>query len=1301
MQADVDAGKVDNSATATLAAVTSAEATATVRLRAGQQRQLPVLAVAAVSGPEDVGELPFTVTLSAASIQTVTVAYATGDDSATAATDYTATSRVLTFAPGARSRTLAVTVSDDDLDEADEKFNVQFSAAWNATLGGGGTELTVSGTIRDDDQRGLSVSPATLTVAEGASKTYAVELTSQPTAQVTVAVGGTTGTDLTVDKTSLTFGTSTWSTAQTVEVSADEDDGAGNDSATLTHTAAGGDYGSLTGNLPVTVTDDDTPALVIDPASLTVTEGGSETYTVKLATEPTAQVEVAVEIAVEGTTDTDLTLDNASLTFGTSTWSTAQTVQVTAGQDDDAEEDRATLTHTAAGGDYGSLTGNLTVTVTDDATDGTAETMLTVAAAAIDEADANLHFTVAATPPSTQMVTVRYATSDGTAAEGSDYTAASGTLTFTVGQPAATVAVPVHEDAVDEADEQFTLTLSEPTGARLAGDQTTVTATGAIIDDDLRGVTVQPTELTLNSGENGVYKVALTSEPTGSVTVTPTVGDDGDLTLVPPRLTFETDDWSTPQAFTVIVHSGRRIVRRAITHDATGADYDDVTPDQVTVTTLGEAPEPPPPTPPRSTSVTLQLEPDRVAEGAGAASVRITATLDASPRPDATAVTVTVSGGSAEVGTDFVSVPSFTVSIPAHAQSGAATFTLAPVDDLLDEVDETVTVGGSTDASDLTVHGATLTISDDDAAPRLSIADARAVENSGEILFQVRLERASGRRITVVCMSEDGTATAPDDYEGKVGVLTLEPGQTAASIRLAVRDDRVHEPDETLKMVLSEPSNVKLEHGAATATGTIIDDDAAVTRMWLSRFGRTVAAEVLDAVAQRLDDAAVSDSQVSIGGHRLQPSGGAAEPEPERTVLADNVETDAMHFSDLLAGSSFLVASDTAVPATGADAPRHDAGGSAAGGSWAAWGRGFATQLAGTDGEVTLSGQVIGGIAGFDYDWGWMLAGLSAAHSIGSGTFKIPDSTDPSERELAVTSSMTSVHPYLRLAPADGVALWGLAGYGLGSMKLDDREPETGIEMKLAAFGARGALLAPEAGRGFGLDLKSDGFLVLMNTRETAGIPVVEADASRLRLLLDASLGVPLGVAGALRTSLEVGVRYDAGDAEEGAGLELGGGLGYSYPAWGLSLDTSARMLLAHQDRDYREWGAAGSLHLDPGDPGRGISLDLHSSWGPDASAAARLWSVHDAGELIAVARAPSAGRLAAELGYAIQLSGSDGVVVPHLGFALDGSGERTYRVGGSLTRGTALSFGVEGTRTETAHAPPTYLVTLDATLRW
>ena len=54
------------------------------------------------------------------------------------------------------------------------------------------------------------------------------------------------------------------------------------------------------------------------------------------------------------------------LTFTTTSWSTLQSVTVSAGQDDDAVNDTATLTHTASGGDYGSATGSVTVTVADD-----------------------------------------------------------------------------------------------------------------------------------------------------------------------------------------------------------------------------------------------------------------------------------------------------------------------------------------------------------------------------------------------------------------------------------------------------------------------------------------------------------------------------------------------------------------------------------------------------------------------------------------------------------------------------------------------------------------------------------------------------------------------------------------------------------------------------------------------------------------------------------------------------------------------------------------------------------------------
>ena len=131
--------------------------------------------------------------------------------------------------------------------------------------------------------------------------------------------------------------------------------------------ASGGDYAGETASLAVTVTDDETPepaGIVLSTSSLGVAEGEDATYTVRLSTEPTAQVTVAVT----GHSGTDLTLDTASLTFTTATWNTAQTVTVTAGEDDDADNDTATLLHTASGGDYAGETASVAVTVTDDET---------------------------------------------------------------------------------------------------------------------------------------------------------------------------------------------------------------------------------------------------------------------------------------------------------------------------------------------------------------------------------------------------------------------------------------------------------------------------------------------------------------------------------------------------------------------------------------------------------------------------------------------------------------------------------------------------------------------------------------------------------------------------------------------------------------------------------------------------------------------------------------------------------------------------------------------------------------------
>ena len=92
----------------------------------------------------------------------------------------------------------------------------------------------------------------------------------------------------------------------------------GADTATLTHTASGGDYASVTKNLLVIVADNDTPGMTVTPSTLDVNEGGDATYTVKLATQPAGEVTVTIS----GHAGTDLSLDKTSLTFTVVNWNT-------------------------------------------------------------------------------------------------------------------------------------------------------------------------------------------------------------------------------------------------------------------------------------------------------------------------------------------------------------------------------------------------------------------------------------------------------------------------------------------------------------------------------------------------------------------------------------------------------------------------------------------------------------------------------------------------------------------------------------------------------------------------------------------------------------------------------------------------------------------------------------------------------------------------------------------------------------------------------------------------------------------
>ncbi|MBF2755845.1 MAG: hypothetical protein ISN29_11405, partial [Gammaproteobacteria bacterium AqS3] len=172
---------------------------------------------------------------------------------------------------------------------------------------------------------GLTLSPTSLTINEGSSKTFTVKLTKNPKNTRTVTLSSN-NSDVTVNKTSLTFTTSNWNQTQTVTVRAAHDADSINDTATISLTGSK----INTASVGVTVIDDDA-GLILSSSSLTVVEGGSKAFRVKLARNPGGTRTVTL-----ASNNTDVTVDTKStvvgkqksLTFPTSNWNAYQIVRV-------------------------------------------------------------------------------------------------------------------------------------------------------------------------------------------------------------------------------------------------------------------------------------------------------------------------------------------------------------------------------------------------------------------------------------------------------------------------------------------------------------------------------------------------------------------------------------------------------------------------------------------------------------------------------------------------------------------------------------------------------------------------------------------------------------------------------------------------------------------------------------------------------------------------------------------------------------------------------------------------------------
>ena len=509
------------------------------------------------------GRATYTVALNALPTGTVTVTpTATGDSDISV-------SGALTFTTGNWNTAQTVTVSaaaDDD------------AAAGTATIahtasGGGYDSVTIApvmATEDDNDTAGVTLDPETLSVTEESTDTYTVVLDTLPTGPVTVSVAKQSGgdDDLTVSPATLTFTTDDWSTAQTVTVSAADDADTDDGTATFTHSASGADYGSVViDSVKATESDNDMPGVTVDPETLSVTEESTDTYTVVLDTLPTGPVTVSV--AKQSGGDDDLTVSPTALTFTTGNWNTAQTVTVSAADDADTDDGAATFTHSASGGDYGSVViDSVKATESDNDMPGVTVDPETLS---VTEESTDTYTVVLDTLP-TGPVTVSVAKQSG---GDDDLTVSPTALTFTTDDWSTAQTVTVSA-AADDDTAAGTATFTHSASGGGYDDVTIASVSATEADDDMAGVSVSESRLPVPEGGSASYTVALDTPPTAAVEIAVAKQSEGDadLTVSPAALTFTTADWNTPQTVTVSAAADADTTAgtATITHTATSTD---------------------------------------------------------------------------------------------------------------------------------------------------------------------------------------------------------------------------------------------------------------------------------------------------------------------------------------------------------------------------------------------------------------------------------------------------------------------------------------------------------------------------------------------------------------------------------------------------------------------------------------------------------------------------------------------------------------------------------------------------------
>ena len=829
----------------------------------------------------------------------LTVSYATADGTATAGTDYTAASGTLTFSQtAAGSQTFKVSTAEDSIDEGTgETFTVTISSP----SGGGGPApslgtASVSTTITDDDDAptGITLSAEPNTLGEDDDAT---------TVTVTATLEGSTLPSDTVVTIGTLAGTATKDTDYTVtslaSIAIPANSSTGTGSLTITPTDDTVVEGDETITIPgttttqvglsvtaatVTLTDDDkstTPTDDKDSAEISISgptggvaEGSDATFTVTLSKSVSKAVTVAwsAPLGADSAEGADLGTTSGTVMFAANSAAGAtQDIDITA-TDDMLSETAESFTVT-----LGRISSTLFSQVS--LKNGASSAQATIAASdpitisisgptSVDEGDTTTDYTVSLSPSGvtpTADLTVSYATANGTATAGTDYTAKTGTLTFTNAAPGSqTFKVSTAEDMIDEGTgETFTVTISSPAGgggpAPSLGTSKSVTTTITDDDDAPSGITLSASPKTLGE-DDAATSVTVKATLNGSTLPSDTVVT---IETLDGSATKDTDYTATSLASITIPansQSGTGTLTITPTDDTVVEGDETITIPGTTTTQVGLT----------VTSATVTLTDDdkgttddpndhdsaelsitgpsaNVSEGGNAV---FTVTLSAEVAAQIQVAWSAPLAADAAEGSDL-SATSGTVTFAANSEAGATrSITITAVDDKLSETAEsfTVTLGAitSTLSSQVSLKSdassATATIDASDAITIDITGPSSVSEGDSTTAYTVSLSPdgvTPTADLTVSYATSNGTATAGTDYAAKTATLTFT--NTAAgsqTFTVQTTEDVIDEgAGETFTVAISSPAGgggPSPSLGTSSVSTTITDDDDAPTGITLT-----------------------------------------------------------------------------------------------------------------------------------------------------------------------------------------------------------------------------------------------------------------------------------------------------------------------------------------------------------------------------------------------------------------------------------------------------------------------------------